>query len=200
MKKSIIVFVAGCLCALPVGVGRAQQAQDDTAAQQAMMQKWMAFMTPGEEHELLKHRIGKWTVRMEMWTAPDAEAVASDGTSEVKPAMGGRYVMDSIKSNFQGQPYEGSGITGYDKLKKKFVSVWIDNFGTGFIISSGTYDADTKSFSYATESPDVELGAYKRTRTVERIVSPDEWVMEMYDTTKDGQEFKAMTAVYKRVK
>ena len=49
-------------------------------------------------------------------------------------------------------------------------------------------------------SPDVALGEYKRTRTIERIVSDDEWVTEMYDTTPDGKEFLMMKGTYKRAR
>jgi hypothetical protein len=48
-------------------------------------------------------------------------------------------------------------------------------------------------------SPNIEAGDYKRTRTVERIVGPDQWVMEMYNTSADGQEFISLQAVYRRV-
>lgn len=193
-------LLAGCVSLLLLGTGQAQQAQEETVDQEASMQKWIAFMTPGVEHEVLKQKVGTWTVEMEMRTAPDAPAIVFSGTAEAKLVMGDRYLKDTIKCDFQGQPFEGSGTTGFDKLKKKYVSVWIDNFGTGFTISSGTYDTATKTFQYATMSPDIELGEYKRTRTVERIVSNDQWVAEMYNTTADGKEFLTMKAVYKRVK
>ncbi len=199
MKALVIVLVAGCASALLSGVGHAQQAESDAAGQVAM-QKAIEFMTPGPEHALLKHRVGKWTAKIQMWSAPGATPIVAEGTSVVEPIMGGRYLRDTTKSDFQGQPFEGSSIVGYDKLKKKFVSVWIDNFGTGFTTSTGKYDKATKTFRYATTAPDVQLGAYKRIRTLERIVSQDEWVMEIYDTTAAGKEFLMMKAVYKRVK
>ena len=132
------VAMLGSLFVLAIGAGLAQsQETPDDADQEAVMQKWIEFMTPGAEHELLKNRVGKWSVKMEMWVSPDAPVSLSEGTSEMKLVMEGRYLLDSTKSTFQGRPFEGAGITGYDKLKKKFVSVWIDNFGTGFTISTG---------------------------------------------------------------
>ena len=47
-------------------------------------------------------------------------------------------------------PFEGMGIVGYDNLLKKFVSVWIDNMGTGLMPGTGTYDAATKTYTYTT--------------------------------------------------
>ena len=124
MSKSMIVLMAGCVSVCLMGVGYAQQSPGDNAEQEASVQKWIAFMTPGVEHEVLKQKVGTWTVTMEMRTAPDAPAIVAKGTSEAKLVMGDRYLQDTIKSDIQGQPFEGSGTTGYDKLKKKFVSVW----------------------------------------------------------------------------
>jgi hypothetical protein len=184
---------------LMIRCGNAQEPADGSAGAEQVMQKWIEFMTPAAEHELLKQRVGNWKVRMEMRTAPGATPTVSEGTATVSLVMGGRYIVDDTRSTIQGQDFQGHSITGFDKLKQKFVSVWIDNFGTGFTISSGTYDDDTKCFTYATMSPNIEAGDYKRTRTVERIVGPDQWVMEMYNTSADGQEFISLQAVYRRV-
>ena len=164
------------------------------------MKKWMEFMTPGAEHELLKYKAGNWTFKMELWMAPGTEPSVSEGTSEVKLILGGRYLLDTTKSNFNNMPFEGMGIVGYDKLLKKFVSVWIDNMGTGLMQGTGTYDAATKTYTYTTMVPDVLSGNYKKGRTVERVVNENQWVMEMYDTTPDGKEFVTMKGVYTRVK
>ncbi len=202
MKKlSFLAAVASLsLLALGSALATAQEAQGGGADPDEAMKKWIEFMTPGAEHDLLKYKVGRWTMKIEMWTAPGEPSTVSEGTSEGKLIMGGRYLMDNTKSNFQGNPFEGIGITGYDKLKKRFVSVWIDNLGTGFTISSGTYDETTKTYNYTTMSPDVMVGEYKRTRTTERIVSDDQWVMEMYDTTSDGKEFLMMKGTYTRAK
>ena len=61
-------------------------------------------------------------------------------------------------------------------------------------------DEATRTFNYSTMSPDVASGEYKRTRTVERIISQDKWTLEMYDTTAEGKEFLTLKAVYERVK
>ncbi len=198
---SFLATVTGfSLIVFGVAAARAQETQQSEAVAPEAMAKWIEFMTPGAEHDLLKYKVGKWTLKIEMWTAPGEPATTSEGISEGTLIMGGRYLMDNTKSSIQGNPFEGIGITGYDKLKKRFVSVWIDNLGTGFTISSGTYDEATKTYNYTTMSPDVAVGEYKRTRTTERIVSDDQWVVEMYDTTADGKEFLMMKGMYARVK
>jgi hypothetical protein len=198
--KEMLVALCLCLCVCVSGVARAQELKTESADQEAIMKKWMEFMTPGAEHELLKYKEGKWKVKFEMWVAPGTQATVSEGTSEMKLILGGRYLVDSTKGTYNNMPFEGMGIVGYDKLKKKFVSVWIDNMGTGLSPGTGTYDAASKTYTYTTLTPDVTTGDYKRGRTVERIVNENEWVLEMYDTTPDGKEFVTMKGVYTRGK
>jgi hypothetical protein len=164
------------------------------------MKKWVEFMTPGAAHEQLDGRVGTWNVSMEIWSAPGASPTVSEAVSEVKWIMGRRYLLDATKGNYSGLPFEGLGMTGYDNLKQKFVLVWVDNMGTGMMTGSGTYDAATKTYTFATLAPDVVGGTDKPGRLVERIVSDNQWVMEMYDTTPEGQEFVTLKAVYTRGK
>jgi hypothetical protein len=194
------LLVAVCLCVCVRGVASAQESKTASADQEAIMAKWMEFMTPGAEHELLKYKEGNWKMKMEMWVTPGTEPTVTEGTSEMKLIMGGRYLLDTTKSTYNNMPFEGMGIVGYDKLKKKFVSVWIDNMGTGLLPGTGTYDPASKTYSYTTMAPDVTAGDYKQGRTVERIVNENEWVVEMYDTTPDGKEFVTLKGVYTRVR
>ena len=194
------VVIAVCLVVCITGSCLAQADQSATAEGEAMMQKWVDFMTPGAEHELLGWRVGKWDVTIETRESPTSTVMTSNGNAEVAATMGGRYFVTKIEGKFGDQPFSGESINGYDRLKKKYVAVWLDNLGTGFTISTGSYDAPTKTYNYWTMSPDVELGRYKGTRMLERILSDDQWVVEIYDTTDDGKEFLMMKAVYQRAK
>ena len=40
-----------------------------------------------------------------------------------------------------GQPFSGVGIDGYDNLRKKYVTTWIDTMGTGIFSMEGTASA-----------------------------------------------------------
>jgi hypothetical protein len=178
------------------------QAQDAGAGidQEEMMKKWQAFMTPGDEHALLKEREGTWNMTVKMWMDPSAPPTVSEGTSVLKMIMGGRYLVDHTKSTFDGMPFEGMSVVGYDNMKKKFVSNWIDNMGTGIMSGQGTYDKSTKTLNYEMMGPDVMSGKYEKMRSVEKLLSKDEWVAEMFRVLPDGKEIKSMEITYKRVK
>lgn len=168
--------------------------------EQAMMQKWMEYSTPNDHHKILAQKVGNWNTTVKMWMSPDAPPGESKGTSTFEMALGGRYLMDHSSGETPMGPFEGMGVTGYDNLKKKYVVGWIDNMGTGVLGAEGDYDAKTKTFTYLGESPDVESGKYVKSRTTEKWVSADKWVMESYVPGKDGKEYKCMEITYERAK
>ena len=74
--------------------------------------------------------------------------------------MGGRYCMMDVTGKIkmpgadgklQDFEFKGHGMEGYDNAKKKFVGTWIDNMGTGIMMSEGDYDPSSKTFTYRSE-------------------------------------------------
>ena len=175
---------------------KASAAFDETA----MMEKWMEFATPGPAHKALDAKVGRFDFVVRMWHTPDGPMEESTGTSENKMILGNRYLQEEVHGTFQGQPFEGRALSGYDNLKKKYVGTWVDNMGTGMMVSEGTYDAAKKTFTYETESPDVMAGKYVKGRTVETVLGPDKWKMEMYGPSPEGKEFRMMEIIYTRAR
>jgi hypothetical protein len=169
--------------------------------EQAMMAKWQEYATPGENHKLLAFKEGKWTCAVKMWMDPNKPANESTATAEYKWMMDGRYLSDNTEGTFNGQPFHGHGLNGYDNLKKKFISFWIDNMGTGFMTAEGTYDPASKTFKFTGESPNLESGRYVKTRSEEKVIDNDHWTVSMYEPhSGDGKEFKSLELTYTRVK
>jgi len=165
------------------------------------MAKWTEFMTPGAEHKLLDSRVGKWTDKVTCWMSPDAPPSEATGTSEYHWVMGNRYLQGTTKGEWDGMPFEGMATIGYDNMKKKYVSSWIDNCGTGIMTAEGTYDATTKTYTYTGEGPDMMSGKYLPTKSTEKMTDKDTWVGEMWCTdTKTGKMFKSMEIKSTRAK
>ena len=170
----------------------------DTDAMDAM---WEAVAKPGPEHEMFKEMAGKWKTKMtSYWENPEEPTVA-EGVSDIKVIMDGRYAVESFKSEYDGKPFEGMGITGYDNVKKKYVSTWMDNMGTGIMHSEGTYDESTKTLtmhgSSATPMGDMKM------RMENKDVSKDKSIFTMY-TMMPGpsgkmEEVKTMEIEYTRM-
>jgi hypothetical protein len=196
-------LVALALCLAIHSSPAAQEGQQPPAMspeEKVMMEKWTAFMTPGAEHQLLAQRAGSWTMRVTMWAAPGAPPQVSEGTSESRMIMGGRYLEDVSSSTFNGMPFEGRGFSGYDNFRKTYFFTWIDNMGTGVMVGHGTYDSKKKAFASVSEAPDMMTGKVKKVRGVDAMIDSDHWKSEMYDKTADGKEFKMMEIDYKRKK
>lgn len=163
------------------------------------MEKWKEYATPNENHKVLDAFVGNWDYAVKWWSTPNSEPEISEGTSEVKWIMGGRFLEQTSKGTSMEQPFEGMGITGYDNAKKKYVSTWIDNMGTGIMRSEGEYDASKKTF--------LEKGTYTQPKIgetpfkgVTKIISDDNFVYELYTKDKDWKEYKAMEIDYTRKK
>ncbi len=184
----------------PQDKGKAAPAAAPAAPDPEMMKKWMAFSTPGADHKVLDAMAGKWTTRVKWWMDPAGPAQESSGTCESAWIMGGRYLQETHKGEAMGQPFEGMGLTGFDNLKKKYVGTWVDNMGTGVMVSEGSYDPATKAISFKTEGPDESMTKYVPMRMVHTITDANTHKMEMYGPDKSGKEFRTLEVTYTKAK
>jgi Protein of unknown function (DUF1579) len=152
---------------------------------------------PGPEHKLLAKLEGTWDCKAKFWMGP-GEPKESTGAMKRTMIMGGLYLQEKFAGDFLGTKFQGFGVIGYDTNKKKFVSAWIDNFGTGIMVSEGTYDPDAKTLTYTSEEFSPAYGGKVKTRDVLKLISDDRQVFEMFRTPMGGKEMKAMEITYTR--
>ena len=160
--------------------------------------KWMAYMTPGQEHDALASQVGDWTEEITIWTHPGAEPTTNIAKVKIEMILGGRYQQSFHIGEFMGMPFEGVGITAFDNASKKYYSSWIDNMSTGLMFSSGTMDPKTKSIVFLGEQPDPITGKTTKMREVMTINGENEMLMEMYSTPTGAKEFLSMKILMKR--
>jgi hypothetical protein len=166
---------------------------------QAMMAEYEKLSQPVEQHKMLQKMVGKWTVAMKSWMAPNQPPMESTGTAEVKSLFGDRYIQMSFNATFMGKPFSGLATTGYDRGKKKFVGTWIDSMSTGMMRSEGTADASGKVITSQGVAVDPMTGKESRTRMVEKWESDDKVVEEFFEK-RGGKEAKTMEITYTRAK
>jgi hypothetical protein len=176
---------------------------------QKMMAQMMELSKLNENHKLLGDLGGSWNYVVKMWMSgdPTSKPDESKGTAVRKPMWEGRYFVTDVggKMDMPGPDgkmkvfnFKGMAIDGYDNAKQKFVSTWLDNMGTGVMMSEGTYDPATKTFTYTgeyQETPEVK----KQIREVIKITDKDHHTMEWYEN-RGGQEVKTMQIDYTRAK
>jgi len=169
-----------------------------TFAQDDQMQKWMAYMTPGKEHQSLAKLNGNWVYTSKMWMDPAGEPQTTQGTATCEMLLDGRYSQMKVSGNVMGMPFNGVSLTAYDNGKKLWLTTWIDNMGTGFMYGEGKYDPDTKTIVYnGTMFEPIQKKNLTYRQNVQ-MVDDNHMVMEMFNTNKDGKEYKSMHVEYVR--
>lgn len=190
------LFAPSVLCLLAVAMvvfaAPRLQAADTQEDQQKMMQEYMKMMAPNENHAYFKDLVGKWDVKTTAWMASGQEPVVSQSSCEASILFGGRFLMMKFAGTMFGQPFEGLEIVGYDNSKKKYVTFWIDNQGTGFYLTEGTRDTTTRVETETGDWPDPMTGSIIKVRSITKFVSKDEYVYELYMTPPGAKEFKSM--------
>lgn len=202
MKPARLAAVLSLLLCTPVSF-----AQDDAAhaahsmspEMQDMMAAWEKSMTPGEQHaRLAEHFEGTWDTKMRVWMEPGAEPMVSAGISTNTMILGGRQLKMEFSGTFMDLPFMGIGFTGYDNVRGVYTGTWTDNMSTGTMVSSGSYDPATATYTFKSEMPDpMHGGAMVPMRETIRIVDADHHVMEMFET-RDGAEARTMVLEYTR--
>lgn len=163
---------------------------------------WMDYATPGDMHKMLAKSDGTWTGENTMWMENGKKPTTSTSEANNKMIFDGRYQLSEHKGNFMGMPFEGMSITGYDNAKKKFVSTWIDNMGTGIMSMEGDWNPSTKSIEFKGKMTDpTRPGKDCEVREIYTFVDDNTQKMEMFGPdAKTGKEFKTMEIKFTRKK
>ena len=157
----------------------------------------MMASTPGAQQKLLANDVGDWKLEVKMWMDPSAEPMVSESTAHREMIMGGRYLVEEVSGTVMGMPFTGHGMAGYDNVTGKYWNTWVDNMSTGVMISTGSYDAASKTFTYTGESSDPMMGKVVKNKTVIQLVNDDKQVMTMYMVQGD-QEIRSMEITWTR--
>jgi len=162
---------------------------------QAMMEVYKKLATPGEPHKLFASLAGSWETKTKEWMEPGKPPTESTGSAEMKMLLDGRFLYQEFNGNMMGQPFSGVGIDGYDNLRKRYVSTWIDTIGTGIFQMEGMASADGKTITL--KGQHAELGGGQMThRAVWKIVDSNTQTFDMYGTHHGGKEMKMMEITY----
>ena len=215
MKHLTIVC---CLCYLLFAVGCNEAGRDanvksaDSASNEsiaspppaldpeAAMERWKDYATPGDMHKMMATWDGQWTSEITSWDQPGSTPHKSVATAQNKMVLNGLYQELVITGNMMEMPFEGKQTLAYDKIKKLFVSTWIDNMGSGIMYSEGPWDEATQTITLKGNMVHAGFGQEIPVRQVTKIVDENTQVMEMYMPGPDGKEFKTMEIVSKRSK
>lgn len=199
MKTRIITSLLSAVC-LSTGSASADDTKSMDTTMQEMAKKYQAAATPGTPHKLLAEMSGNWKTVSKMWESPDAQPMTSKGNAKLRMILGGRWLQQDFKGTNMGQPFEGIGFFGYDNVKGKYVSHWIDSMSTGSMQAEGDYESSSKTFKDE-GSMSCPLSSTKKQeiRTEWQMISKNKLVFSMFGGgPAKGPEFKMMEITYSR--
>jgi len=178
----------------PAGKPTAPPAMDE----KAIMEIYMKAATPGPEHQEMAKLAGSWKLEVTSWMAPGAPPEKSTATAEFKTMLGGRYMQQTVRGEMGGQPYEGTGIEGFDNVTKERWGIWIDSMGTGPMISRGKCPVGAKSCTLSGTYNDPMSGKATTAREVLTRNGDNSFTFDLYGPDPSGKEFHMMRIVYTR--
>jgi hypothetical protein len=165
--------------------------------QEAMMAAWQRFMTPSEGHRRLEPMVGTWQAKVTFVMAPKAPPAVSEGTSEHRWVLGGRYLEQRFTGSMMEMPFEGLGYTAYDNAVKKYVGTWMDNMGTGIMVSTGTGRPRDTQMDFEADAVE-PTGKPVKFLCKMRVQDPDHHSYEMWATGPDGKRYRSLFIEYTR--
>jgi hypothetical protein len=168
------------------------------AARESVGETNQGKAAPSAEQEVLKKWVGTWDATIES-TGPDGKLVSSKATSSVRLAHGGKWLISEFDGTFNGAPFTGQEVLGYDPVAKKYVLSWIDSAATNFATGEGAFDKQSNTMTLTLSSRVDATGKLATWRQVDTWKDADNHVWTIR-VTKDGKEEIEMTIRYKRKK
>jgi len=195
--KTIAVAVAAVF--LSATAFAADAPPEMSPQQKAMMEKMAKAATPGAPHAMLTKMAGEWNCTVKYQMDPSQPWQESQSTAVITGLMDGRYIQEVDSGMMNGMPFSGMGVYGYDNVSGKYVSTWIDNFGTGIMTSVGSSDASGKVITWVGTMNDPMTGKPAKSRMVTTMTDDDHHTFEMFGMPPGGKkEMKMMTIDYVR--
>jgi len=194
------ILAATLVAAFAATLSFADDPKPQAGPGQAEMEAMMKAATPGDAHKKLGAMAGTFNAEVKMWMQPGAPPAGGAGVAENSWALDGRFLEQHFTGNFMGMPFTGMGFTGYDNIKKKYVGTWMDTMTTSMMISTGTANADGKSYTFTSTMDDPMTGKSSPVKEVVTVVDNDHHTLEMWGAGPDGKMFKTMEIAYTRKK
>jgi len=193
---------AMCFLFLSASICIAQEKKADDKMMQ-MMAEYQKFAEPGEHHAHLKQLEGNWKLTGKSRQDPKAPWMEWKATSEVKGILEGRFHIEHVKgeaNEMMPKAYEGYGIRGYDNYTKKYISVWMDNYGSSMMKETGSCAKNGKELNYEGEWSDPVLMRSRQTLSTVTFESPNKYVWSTQEMDDYGNWYENMHIVYERSK
>jgi len=163
----------------------------------AMMAAWLKAASPAEGHRRLEPLVGAFRSKTTFVMEPGGPPQVSDGSSENRWVLGGRYLEQLYKGTSMGMPFEGIGYTGFDNVQRKYVGCWMDCFGTGLMNSVGVGKPTSKLMEFEATAFEPS-GKLRKFWCKVKVRDRDRNSYEIWAKAPSGEKFRMMLCEYTR--
>ena len=152
-----------------------------------------------KEHDALAMLVGNWQTTCKMNAMPGVpgmeKAAESTGTEHTELICNGLWLKSTLNSTWQGKPFQGVWIAGWDAIGKTYRSVWVSSMEEECASElTGTWDEKTKTWTFKGKSPQGDV----RSQLV--FKDNDNSIETCWMTGSDGKETECMLITRKRGK
>ena len=165
---------------------------------ESLIETMVRHAMPAEQHRLLDRMVGRWKTAVKYRMTADAPVVESEGTCRRKWILGNRFVLSEFDGGDLALPFQAIAIYGYDRFEEKYTSAWVDSLSTAITTYLGTCEEPCDVINFIGRHGDPWTGTKRQSRGVTRFLSDDKHVLALYESGRDGREYKVLEIVYTR--
>src|SRR5688500_18082236 len=159
MKPAFLIAVIGAVASVLLAQDKPGEKQPGGASMEEMMKQAQQMAAPGEQHQRLAAREGRWKVSGQ-FNIPGTPPMKFTGTNESRMILGGRFLRIEGKAQAAQPGMESESLTvlGFDKRTGKYTLWSVDTYGTYSISATGDYDEAANTVTYAGENEEPGQG------------------------------------------
>lgn len=189
-----IILAAALLVAIPAAAQDSQM----TPPTPEEMQKMMALMGPGPEHQDFETLVGTWDMTAKYSMGP-GQTIEVKGRAENVMILGGRFLRSETMGTApeMGMTVEAMTIYGFDRRTSEYTLVGYDTMGPYYVTAAGKREAGANEVVMQGEIE--EHGDVKKYDMVLRWVDADTHVTEIIFHMPDG-DLKVAEMTFTRAK
>ena len=154
---------------------------------------------PSPQHEALARLAGEYTTVTKFTAKPGDAAVETQGTAQLRSVVAGKFLLEEYSGKWFGQTIHGLRLLGYNDASKQYEGTWTYSLSTGMMTLVGASKDDGKTIDL-TATYTGDKGEKQTLYVTTRRVDADQFVVELYAKTADGQRGPTMETTYTRKK
>ncbi len=188
MRKVMTVLVASVLCLVTGTVVLADHHEEGGGE--------MPPMGPPAEMQQLEGMNGEYDVKFSYRLDPSSEEwMETAATAVVSTVVGGGAQQMIFEGEMMGMPFQGMGLTSFDRATGKWQTTWVDSMGARISMYTGTFEDGKMVVEGEDFGPD---GGTYQSRLTYYNMNDEGWDWT-YEMSMDGTNyFVGAKATYRR--